>query len=109
MKKYIYVYKIYIYVYKNIHTSCLRNKIFTFLAENNYIEHNIQKGFTPNVAGTLEHTAHIWTAALPIELSSQQGLVASLIQFKCTKYFRDKIFQNISKYFVTKYFTKYFF
>ena len=30
-------------------------------------------------------------AALPIELSSQQGLVASLIQFKCTKYFRDDL------------------
>jgi hypothetical protein len=42
-----------------VFTSCLRNKIFTFLAENNYIEHNIQKGFTPNVAETLEHTAHI--------------------------------------------------
>ena len=26
----------------------------------------------------------------PIELSSQRGLVASLIQFKYTKYFRDK-------------------
>ena len=31
------------------------------------------------------------TAALPIELSSQLGLVASLIQFKCTKYFRDDL------------------
>ena len=33
--------------------------MFTFLVENNYIEHNIQKGFTPKVAGTLEHTAHM--------------------------------------------------
>ena len=31
------------------------------------------------------------TAVLPIELSSQLGLVASLIQFKCTKYFRDDL------------------
>ena len=30
-----------------VFTSCLRNKIFTFLSENNYIEHEIQKGFTP--------------------------------------------------------------
>ena len=29
-----------------------------------------------------------WTAALQIELSSQLGLAASLIQFKCTKSFR---------------------
>jgi hypothetical protein len=28
---------------------------------------------------------------LPIELSSQRGLVASLIQFKCMKYFRDDL------------------
>ena len=28
-------------------TSCLRNRTFQFLAENNYIEQNIQKGFTP--------------------------------------------------------------
>ena len=42
-----------------VFTSCLRNKMFTFLVENNYIEHNIQKGFTPKVAGTLEHTAHM--------------------------------------------------
>ena len=27
----------------------------------------------------------------PFELSSQLGLVASLIQFKCTKYFRDNL------------------
>ena len=42
-----------------VFTSCLRNKMFTFLVENNYIEHNIQKGFTPKVAGTVEHTAHM--------------------------------------------------
>ena len=37
------------------------------------------------------------TAALPIELSSQLGLVASLIQFKCAKYFCDDltlVFEN---------------
>ena len=28
---------------------------------------------------------------IPIELLSQLGLVASLIQFKCTKYFRDDL------------------
>ena len=41
-----------------VFTSCLRNKIFAFISEKNYIEHDIQKGFTPNVAGTVEHTAH---------------------------------------------------
>ena len=42
------------------------------------------------------------TAALPIELSSQLGLVASLIQFKCTKYFRaiGSSVKSSRKYFV---------
>ena len=30
-----------------IFTACLRDKIFEFLKENNYIEHNLQKGFIP--------------------------------------------------------------
>jgi hypothetical protein len=51
------------------------------------------------------------TAALPIELSSQWRLVASLIQFKCTKYFRDDLtivledaqcFNSISEPFLEK-------
>ena len=42
-----------------VFTSCLRNKIFQFLADNNYIEHLIQKGFTPKLSGTLEHTAQM--------------------------------------------------
>ena len=31
------------------------------------------------------------SAALPVELSSPQGLEASFIQFKCTKYSRDNL------------------
>ena len=40
-----------------IFTSCLRNSIFKFLTENNFIETAIQKGFYPKISGTLEHTA----------------------------------------------------
>ena len=40
-----------------VFTSSLRNSIFKFLAENNFIEHAIQKGFSPKLSGTLEHTA----------------------------------------------------
>ncbi|CAB3997754.1 Hypothetical predicted protein [Paramuricea clavata] len=64
-----------------VFTSCLRNKIFAFLSENNYIEHDIQKGFTPNVAGTVEHTAHrahiINTARI-----KQRSLVITLLDLK---------------------------
>ena len=40
-----------------IFTSFLRDSIFTFLKHNGFIEHQIQKGFTSKVSGTLEHTA----------------------------------------------------
>ena len=36
-------------------TSCLRNAMYSFLTTNNFIEHNIQKGFTPNVSGIRTH------------------------------------------------------
>ena len=42
-----------------VFTSSLRNSIFKFLAENNFIEHAIQKGFSPKLSGTLEHTAQM--------------------------------------------------
>ena len=42
-----------------VFTSYLRNKTFQFLAENNYIEQNTQKVFTPKLSGTLEHTAQM--------------------------------------------------
>jgi hypothetical protein len=42
-----------------VFTSCLRKRTFQFLAENNYIEQNVQKGFTPNLSGTLEQTAQL--------------------------------------------------
>ena len=42
-----------------IFTSCLRNSIFKFLTEINFIDTAIQKGFYPKISGTLEHTAEI--------------------------------------------------
>ena len=40
-----------------VFTSCIRNAMYSYLVSNNFIEQNIQKGFTPNLSGTLEHTA----------------------------------------------------
>ena len=54
-------------------------KVFT--VENNYIEHNIQKGFTPKVAGTLEHTArmaHIINTAR----IKQRSVIITLLDLK---------------------------
>ena len=40
-------------------TSAVRNKLFVYLMKNNYIETNVQKGFTPGMTGTYEHTAQL--------------------------------------------------
>ena len=64
-----------------IFTSCLRNRTFQFLAENKYVEHNIQKGFTPQLSGTLEHTAqmaHIINKAR----TKQRSLIITLLDLK---------------------------
>ena len=62
-------------------TSCLRDSIFTFLKENNFIEVEIQKGFTPKVSGVLEHTsvmAHIINKAR----IKQRSVVITLLDLK---------------------------
>ena len=64
-----------------IFTSCLRNKTFQFLVENKYVEQNIQKGFTPQLSGTLEHTAqmaHIINTAR----IKQRSVVITLLDLK---------------------------
>ena len=42
-----------------VFTSSLRNAMFSYLLANNFIEHNIQKGFTAHISGTFEHTAQM--------------------------------------------------
>ena len=64
-----------------VFTSCLRNKIFYFLSENNYIEHNIQKGFTPKVSGSIEHTAHM-AHIINTARTKQRSLVITLLDLK---------------------------
>jgi hypothetical protein len=64
-----------------VFTLCLRNNIFAFLSENNYIEHDIQKGFTPNVAGTVEHTAHMAHIINTAHIK-QRSLVITLLDLK---------------------------
>ena len=64
-----------------VFTSCLRNKTFQYLVENKYIEHNIQKGFTPKLSGTLEHTAqmaHIINNAR----TKQRSVIITLLDLK---------------------------
>ena len=62
-------------------TSCIRNSIFTFLIANNFIEKNIQKGFTPHVSRTLEHTAQMAYIINQARIK-QRSLVIALLDLK---------------------------
>ena len=64
-----------------VFTSCIRNSIFTFLIANNFIESNIQKGFTPHVSGTLEHTAQMAYIINQARIK-QRSLVITLLDLK---------------------------
>ena len=62
-------------------TSLLRNRIFKFVFENEFIESGIQKGFWPGNSGTIEHTkllSHIINHAR----NKQRSLVVTLIDLK---------------------------
>ena len=64
-----------------VFTSCLRNAMYSFLTSNNFIEHNIQKGFTPNLSGTLEHTAQMANIINKARIK-QRSLVITLLDLK---------------------------
>ena len=64
-----------------VFSSCLHSKTFEYLSNNNYIEQNIQKGFTPKLSGTLEHTAqmaHIINTAR----TKQRSIFITLLDLK---------------------------
>ena len=62
-------------------TSCLRNALYTYLTANNFIEHNIQKGFKPNLSGTLEHTAQM-ANIINKARTKQRSVVITLLDLK---------------------------
>ena len=64
-----------------IFPSCLRNKIHNFLKDNEMIVHSIQKGFTPGISGTYEHTAHM-AHLINNARRKQRFLVITLIDLK---------------------------
>ena len=55
--------------------------IYSFLTANNIIEHNIQKGFAPNLSGFLEHTAQMANIINKARIK-QCSLVISLLDLK---------------------------
>ena len=55
--------------------------MFTFLQGNNLIEHKIQKGFTPKVSGTFEHTAQM-AYIINQARTKQRSVVITLFDLK---------------------------
>ena len=64
-----------------VFASCLRNAIYSYLISNNFIEHSIQKGFTPNLSGTLEHTAQMADIINKARIK-QRSVVITLLDLK---------------------------
>ena len=68
-------------VFLKVFTFLLRNRILTFLKGNNYIEHNIQKGFLPKISGTYERTRQLAQIIRHAKLK-QRTLVITLFDLK---------------------------
>ena len=62
-------------------TSCLRDSVFSFLNQNEFIEAEIQKGFTPKVAGVLEHTS-MMANIIDKARKRQRSVVITLLDLK---------------------------
>ncbi|CAB4027761.1 Hypothetical predicted protein [Paramuricea clavata] len=61
--------------------SSLRNAMFAYKLANNFIEHKIQKGFTPHISGTFEQTAQMAYMINQARIR-QRFLVITLLDFK---------------------------
>ena len=57
--------------------------MYSYLVSNNFIEQNIQKGFTPNLSGTLEHTAQMADIINKARIK-QRSVVITLLDLKNT-------------------------
>ena len=68
-------------VLSKVLTSLIRNRIFTFVLDNKYIESNIQKGFWTGVSGTIEHT-ELLTHIINHAKRKQKQLVVTLFDLK---------------------------
>ena len=62
-------------------TSILRNRLFEFVKNNNYIECCIQNGFVPKMSGTFEHTALLAHLIREAKLK-QKSIVITLLDLK---------------------------
>ena len=64
-----------------IFTAFVRNRIYSYLVANNYINTELQKGFWSNISGTVEHT-EMMTHLINHARSKQRSLTISLIDLR---------------------------
>ena len=64
-----------------IFKSSLRNAMFSYLLANKFIEHNIQKGFTPHISGAFENTAQMAYIINQARIR-QRSLIITLLDLK---------------------------
>ena len=62
-----------------IFTSYLRDSMFAFLYATGFVEHQIQKGFLPNISGIFEHTAQMANVINTARIK-QKSLVNSFLK-----------------------------
>ena len=68
-------------VFAKIHSSLIRNRIYNFLLENQFIESNIQKGFFRAISGTIEHT-ELLTHIIKHAENKQRQIIITLLDLK---------------------------
>ena len=70
-------------ILSKIFTSIIKNRIFTFVLQNKYIETNSQKGFWEKVSGCIEHTETL-TYVINHARKKQRNLVITLLDLENT-------------------------
>ena len=68
-------------VSSKVMTSLIRNRVFTFLIENKFIESDIQKGFWCDISGIVEHT-ELLSHIIKNAKNKQRQLVVTLFDLK---------------------------
>ena len=68
-------------VFAKIYSSLIRNRIYNFLLENQFIESNIQKGFWSAISGTIEYT-ELLTHIIKHAENKQRQIIIALLDLK---------------------------
>ena len=68
-------------VFAKIYSSLIRNRIYNFLLENQFIESNIQKGFRRATSGVIEHT-ELLTHVIKHAKNKQRQIIIPLLDLK---------------------------